>query len=108
MAMPSRIFRYSGSERPACRMNHTGVCGTVSPRQARRNAESSTAGFTGFVTVAVFRSSVRPVPGPLLSLTGEIFARVPRRPRPAVVPPPWEGASVLVFRHGSGQRATSE
>ena len=23
--MPSRTLRYSGSERPACRMNHTGV-----------------------------------------------------------------------------------
>ena len=28
--MPSRTLRYSGSERPACRMNHTGVCGVGS------------------------------------------------------------------------------
>ena len=40
MATPSRSARYSGSERPACRMNHTGVCGTGSPRTALRNALS--------------------------------------------------------------------
>jgi hypothetical protein len=40
MPMPSRILRYSGSDRPACRMNQTGVCGTGRPRQARTNAES--------------------------------------------------------------------
>jgi len=38
----ARTARYSGSDRPAWRMNHTGVCGTGSPRQARRNAESVT------------------------------------------------------------------
>ena len=31
--------RYSGSERPAWRMNHTGVCGTGSRRAARTRAE---------------------------------------------------------------------
>ena len=31
----SRIARYSGSERPACRMNHTGVRSTASRRAAR-------------------------------------------------------------------------
>ena len=41
MLTPSRTARYSGSERPACLMNHTGVCGTGSPRAARRNAESA-------------------------------------------------------------------
>ena len=35
IAMPSRTLRYSGSERPACRMNQTGVCGTSSRRAAR-------------------------------------------------------------------------
>jgi hypothetical protein len=44
IATPSRTLRYSGSERPACRMNQTGVCGTASPRAARRNAESWTRG----------------------------------------------------------------
>ena len=37
---PSRTARYSGSDRPAWRMNHTGVCGTGSPRAARRKALS--------------------------------------------------------------------
>jgi hypothetical protein len=32
-----RTDRYSGSDRPACRMNHTGTCSTSSPRQARTN-----------------------------------------------------------------------
>src|SRR6478609_7983230 len=40
IAMPSRTLRYSGSERPAWRMNHTGVCGTGSRRHALRKAES--------------------------------------------------------------------
>ena len=35
IAMPSRSLRYSGSERPACRMNQTGVSGTSSRRAAR-------------------------------------------------------------------------
>ena len=26
MLVPARSARYSGSERPACRMNHTGTC----------------------------------------------------------------------------------
>ena len=40
IGMPSRTLRYSGSERPACRMNHTGVCGTGSRLHALRKAES--------------------------------------------------------------------
>ena len=31
---PSRTARYSGSDRPAWRMNHTGVCGTARPAAA--------------------------------------------------------------------------
>ena len=52
MAMPSRTFRYSGSDRPAWRMNQTGVCGTGSPRQARRKAElcSASAGTAGVLS----------------------------------------------------------
>ena len=38
--MPARSSRYSGSERPAWRMNQTGVCGTRLPRAARTRAES--------------------------------------------------------------------
>lgn len=40
IGMPSRTFRYSGSERPAWRMNQTGVCGTGSRRHAFMNGES--------------------------------------------------------------------
>ncbi len=39
----SRSARYSGRARPAWRMNHTGVCGTGSRRQARTKAESGGA-----------------------------------------------------------------
>ncbi|SKF62308.1 Uncharacterised protein [Mycobacteroides abscessus subsp. abscessus] len=31
MVVPSRAARYSGSERPACRMNHTGVWADGAP-----------------------------------------------------------------------------
>ena len=47
IAMPSRTRRYSGSERPACRMNHTGVCCTGSRRQARRKALEARSGWAG-------------------------------------------------------------
>ncbi len=40
MATPSRIARYSGSDRPAWRMYQTGVWSTGSPRTARRKALS--------------------------------------------------------------------
>ncbi|GAA2848969.1 hypothetical protein GCM10010523_06920 [Paenarthrobacter ilicis] len=40
MATPSRIFRYSGSERPACRMNHTGLRLGVPPRYAVMSGDS--------------------------------------------------------------------
>ena len=36
----SRTARYSGSDRPAWRMNQTGVAGTGSRRHARRNSDS--------------------------------------------------------------------
>ncbi len=45
IATPSRSLRYSGSERPAWRMNHTGVCLTLSPRAARRNGEEARSGW---------------------------------------------------------------
>ncbi len=35
MATPARRSRYSGRERPACRMNQTGVLGAVPVRSAR-------------------------------------------------------------------------
>ncbi|GLZ58213.1 hypothetical protein Misp05_17890 [Micromonospora sp. NBRC 107095] len=37
----ARIPRYSGRERPAWRMNQTGVCGTGRRRQARMKGESA-------------------------------------------------------------------
>src|SRR5262245_52064808 len=40
-AWRSRIARYSGSERPACRMNHTGVRSTASRRAARTSNGST-------------------------------------------------------------------
>ena len=46
IAMPSRTRWYSGSERPAWRMNQTGVYGTGSRRQARRNGEFVWGWFT--------------------------------------------------------------
>ncbi len=42
LASPRRAL-YSGSERPAWRMNQTGVCGTGSLRHARRNGASETS-----------------------------------------------------------------
>jgi hypothetical protein len=52
MGTPSRTLRYSGSERPAWRMNHTGVWGTGSRRQALRKAESC-VGDGGWVSLAL-------------------------------------------------------
>ena len=61
--MPSRTLRYSGSERPAWRMNHTGVCGTGSRRQALRNAESVRPGWAvAKVSPATTVSAVVPRP----------------------------------------------
>ena len=40
IAIPVRSARYSGSDRPAWRMNQTGVCGTGSRRQASSRALS--------------------------------------------------------------------
>ncbi|GGO19100.1 hypothetical protein GCM10010116_38470 [Microbispora rosea subsp. aerata] len=46
ISTPARTLRYSGSDRPAWRMNHTGVYGTGSRRQARMKTESASWGFT--------------------------------------------------------------
>jgi hypothetical protein len=46
MGMPARTRWYSGSERPAWRMNQTGVYGTGSPLQARMNGELVRGWFT--------------------------------------------------------------
>ena len=44
IALPTRSSRYSGSERPACRMNHTGVTSGRSPRYARTRLAALGAG----------------------------------------------------------------
>ncbi|GGW20105.1 hypothetical protein GCM10018980_45690 [Streptomyces capoamus] len=54
MGTPSRTLRYSGRERPAWRMNHTGVCGTGSRLHALRKALSYVAVGCG-VSLAVTR-----------------------------------------------------
>src|SRR3954447_12920143 len=59
MATPSRTLRYSGSDRPAWRMNHTGVWGTGSPRAARKKAESWTCGSVEEAAVTPRSSQVR-------------------------------------------------
>ena len=48
MLVPARTCRYSGSERPACRMNHTGGRGPGRPKAAR-TSESSAAACGAFV-----------------------------------------------------------
>lgn len=70
MGMPSRTLRYSGSERPACRMNHTGVCGTGSRLHALRKADSYVAVgccpaglWLALTTESLPRLADRPVPG---------------------------------------------
>jgi hypothetical protein len=55
IAVPARAARYSGSDRPAWRMNQTGVYGTGFLRQAFRKADSSSFGLT-----AVIISQARP------------------------------------------------
>ena len=54
--MPSRTLRYSGSERPACRMNQTGVWDGTSPRAAARKGLSASPGW-GVGTASVTRES---------------------------------------------------
>ncbi|GAA3723997.1 hypothetical protein GCM10022225_01080 [Plantactinospora mayteni] len=72
IGIPARTSRYSGSERPACRMNQTGVCGTGSRRQARTNGESAGPPRAGWSSRAALPAVV--------VLIGAI---VPRAPIPA-------------------------
>ncbi len=100
IAMPSRTFRYSGSERPACRMNQTGVCGTGSRRQALMKAESRVAFRAGWWLAAVV---VCWPEGRSLALTHQIFARTVKEPGAARVSlPAREPRSAYSSRHGSG------
>ncbi|GAA1385448.1 hypothetical protein GCM10009661_68670 [Catellatospora chokoriensis] len=59
MRTPARSDRYSGRERPACRMNHTGVCGTDCPRHARTNAEPAVRP-VGLVSVTLLITAIVP------------------------------------------------
>ena len=58
--VPARAVRYSGSDRPACRMYQTGVYGTGLPRQASRKGDSPACGFT---SVIVSQAAARPGQG---------------------------------------------
>jgi hypothetical protein len=63
IAVSARSARYSGSDRPAWRMNHTGVYGTGSPRQAATSTESEGL---GAVSIAAYRATPgaeRDIPG---------------------------------------------
>ena len=51
MEMPSRTRRYSGSERPAWRMNHTGVWGAGSPGRRARSADRGGVGRGGHAQI---------------------------------------------------------
>ena len=53
MPTPSRSARYSGSDRPAWRMNQTGVCGTGSPRAALQEGAVGEARSVGCVTAGI-------------------------------------------------------
>ncbi len=71
IVVPLRSSRYSGSDRPACRMNHTGVCGTGCRRQARMNAE-----FCGFSrSLASPDDTVRSCHGPATTAHAGITQR---------------------------------
>ncbi len=72
IAVPCRTARYSGSERPACRMNHTGVCATGSRRQAARKAESASG------SGVCVRSAMSPPRMPGIGPVGLSRCRPPR------------------------------
>src|SRR5215471_18455016 len=88
MLWRSLTARYSGSDRPACRMNQTGVAVTGSRRQARRNSDSSGVP----VTTAIIRVSPggRPpgTPAGLASLATPSRGTRPRRLAPETRPAP--------------------
>jgi hypothetical protein len=62
MPMPSRTRRYSGSDRPACRMNQTGVragrCPVFAAQQARTNGEAAARAVLSRSDVGVLASAV--------------------------------------------------
>src|SRR3954466_4773387 len=59
MVPSPRMARYSGSDRPAWRMNHTGGYGVGSPRHAARNGASAGAVIAVDVTSPRRRVRVR-------------------------------------------------
>ncbi len=62
------ISRYSGRDRPAWRMNHTGTVGPGSPRQARRKGASCGGATDGGYRWQ--RARARPEPGPTVARPG--------------------------------------
>ena len=75
--MPSRTFRYSGSDRPAWRMNHTGVRDVASPRQARTRSDRRGRRAVGVLTGEILaRGAVDP------RVTAEGYERPARRDTP--------------------------
>jgi hypothetical protein len=80
---PTRSWRYSGSERPACRMNQTGVRLGVSPAAAASSGAVRTAAVSGLMAESVPRAlSGRPLGG-FDQLTVCITRRTLRRAVPA-------------------------
>ncbi len=78
---PSRSVRYSGSDRPAWRMNHTGVCGTSCLRAARTRADAAVARRTASPGVPV---GAVPWAGAEVEVWGVVTTRHPPTSRPTV------------------------
>ncbi|BDH57150.1 hypothetical protein MTP03_20890 [Tsukamurella sp. PLM1] len=61
MPIPSRTLRYSGSERPACRMNHTGRREGVRPDAAASSGYAVTSSRVGSVVSLIVNDHVMSV-----------------------------------------------
>ena len=72
---PSRSARYSGSERPACRMNQTGVCGTGSPPAGAQERTVSGIGHASIVSRRPVTG--QPAPAEAISTTPASAATTP-------------------------------
>ncbi len=61
IAIPALVARYSGSDRPAWRMYHTGMLATGWRRQALMNGESAVGVFTPGIVSQPLPGRVRPL-----------------------------------------------